>query len=199
VNPSFILFIIFALCGCKSAILVINNPKGETPQAWSDAIASYFVQINNAYAFRSGLGNPEAWKEYKGTFKKIMDPELYDEVDQYMSMPIAFVPPEDHWWMRRGILFPGGDHSWRCRVKRVKDEAGIALYQVDQWVHRSKGSYGKNETVYFTVGRVGHHYRVTNIYFEFDPNTKGVRKRMTPIKTLTEYAAKLRMTKGLHP
>ncbi len=177
------------LCGCASNILSVKSSKNDGGLGISDQTAATFVQLNNVYAFSAGRGNPKAWPQFRSVFKKLIEPALFADIDRYMNLEIAEIDPADMWWMQRGILFLGGNHSWRCVVRRVGYESAVATYRVDQFVHKSKGSFGRNDPVFFKVAMRNNHYVVIDILFAFDPFEKGVRKNGVSIKRFTEYAA----------
>jgi hypothetical protein len=183
------LIVSLVLCACSSDLVRVHQPRADTGVAISDAVAADFVQTNNVYASFSNRGNPRAWKQFRSVFAKSMSRDLLLGFDKYMSLSRDSVPAEDDWWFQRGVLYLDGNIPWRCRAQRVGFDGKTARYRVIQEVHTSKGSFGRNDPIFFTVSLKDGRYVVDEIFFAFDPAQKW---RVTPdvsVFRFFQYAA----------
>jgi len=178
--------------GCAHEIVRTWAPKDERSAAIADGVAATFVQANNVYSSCAGRGDPTTWKHFEPIFAELLTPQLLFQFRDYMKLSPVSVPQEDQWWFQRGVLYLDGNAPWRCIAQRIRVTESSALYRVDQSIHTSKGSFGTNEPIYFSVSITRTVFQVDGIYFTFDPAHKGKRQKAVPIQRFFEYAKNIR-------
>jgi len=179
------------LAGCAHEIVRVWAPKDDGSVAIADQVAATFVQANNVYSDWAGRGDPAAWRQFEPIFAQLLEPKLLVKFRDYMELTPSSVPQDDQWWFQRGVLYLDGNAPWRCIARRVSVNDGVVMYRVDQSIHTSKGSFGTNEPIYFSVSMDRTGARVNEIYFTFDPAQKGKSQKAVPIQKFFEYASRL--------